>query len=214
MTERMFVRHLRRDNVMTQGAIEIRYRPAVDVESADDLVDVQELLLVLEQEGGPVRLAEIGRKRLPPPDDDGASPNWGHVRRVVEQRDQLDEVLDGWTYETRTQGTRHQSATRVAARGTWVIDGEARDTRLVLGRQPELDDRQLLDQLGIEETASYRINAKNPRAGGDTGLDAEERARYPDDLQAAFDGNRWAGVDPIELLDHEGAEFLLIPAAD
>jgi hypothetical protein len=200
--------------VATQGTIEIRYRPAVDVETADDLVDVQELLLVLEGQDGPVRLAEIGRKRLPPPDEGDASPNWGHVRRVVDEREELDDVLGEWTYETATQGTRHQSATRVAARGTWAIDGRSRDTRLCLELTPELDDRQLIEQLGIEERASYRINVKNPRAGGDAGLEDEERARYPDELQAVFDGNRWSGADPIELLDHEGAEFLLIPAGD
>ena len=194
-----------------QGTIEIRYRPAVDVESADDLVDVQELLLVLEQEGGPVRLAEVGRKRLPPPDDGDASPNWGHVRRVVDHREELDDVLGEWTYETRTQGTRHQSATRVAARGTWTLEGQARDTRLHLELSPELDDQHLLDQFGIEPEATYVLNVKNPRAGGDTGLEPDERVDYPEELQAAFDGNRWAGVDPVELLDHDGVEFLLIP---
>ena len=194
-----------------QGSIEVRYRPAVDVEAAADLVDVQELLLVLEQETGPVRLAEIGRKRLPPPDDDDASPNWGHIRRVADDRSQLDDVLGEWHYETQTQGTRHQTETRLAARGTWSLEGQARDTRLRLELTPELDDQHLLDQLGVEEAATYHINVKNPRAGGDTGLTTDERARYPDELQAAFDGNRWAGADPVALLDHEGAEFLLIP---
>lgn len=199
--------------VAIEGTIEIRYRPAIDREVADDLVDVQELLLVLDQADGPVRLAEVGRKRLPPADDDGASPNWGHVRRVVERREELDDVLGDWTYDTRTQGTRHQSDTRVAACGTWRLDGQARDTRLHLDLTPQLDDQRLLDQLGIEDEATYVINVKNPRAGGDTGLDGAERAQYPDELQAAFDGNRWIGSDPVELLDHDGAEFLLIPAA-
>jgi hypothetical protein len=203
----------RRFVVTIEGTIEIRYRPAVDVETADDLVDVQELLLVLEQQDGPVRLAEVGRKRLPPADDNGASPNWGHVRQVVDNRDELDDVLGEWTYETRTQGTRHQSATRVAARGTWTLEGRARDTRIHLELTPELEDQHLLDQLGIETEASYLVNVKNPRAGGDTGLERDERAAYPEHLQAVFDGNRWAGADPVELLDHDGAEFLLIPAS-
>ena len=195
-----------------EGTIEVRYRPAVDVEQADELVDVQELLLVLEQRGGPVRLAEIGRKRLPPPDDDEASPNWGHVRQVVDERGDLDDVLGDWTYETRTQGTRHQSETRLAARGSWTLEGQARDTRLRLELTPDLDDQRLLDQLGIAPEATYLVNIKNPRAKGDAGLEPGERADYPEELQAVFDGNRWTGLDPVELFDHVGAEFLLIPA--
>lgn len=111
-----------------RGRIEIRYRPAIDVEESRDLVDVQELLLVLEQEAGPARLAEIGRKRLPRPDDD--SPNWGHVRQVADDRSAFEAVLGDWTYETQTQGERHQSATVVAADGTWSLTRSGRSAEL------------------------------------------------------------------------------------
>lgn len=57
------------------------------------------------------------------------------------------------------------------------------------------------------------LTVKNPRARSEAGRDPEDRADHPDDLQAAFDGNRWAPADPVELLDREGAEFLLVPVA-
>jgi hypothetical protein len=195
-----------------RGRIEIRYRPAIDVEEVADLVDVQELLLVLEQEDGPARLAEVGRKRLPRPDDD--SPNWGHVRQVADDPSAFGEVLGDWTYTTRTQGERHQSATVVAADGTWSLSRSGRSTELALDVEPRIDDDAVLDQLGIGAVDRYVLNVKNPRARGEAGLDPEDRAAYPDELQRAFDGNRWAPADPIALLDEEGAEFLLVPVGD
>ena len=195
-----------------QGRIEIRYRPAIDVEEVNDLVDVQELLLVLEQEDGPARLAEIGRKRLPRPDDD--SPNWGHVRQVADDRGAFDDVLGDWTYETQTQGERHQSATVVAADGTWSLRRAGRSTELTIDVKPRIDDDAVLDQLGIGAVDAFVLNVKNPRATGEAGLDPEDRADYPDELQEVFDGNRWAPADPTALLDHVGAEFLLVPVGD
>ncbi|MBW3657627.1 MAG: hypothetical protein KY457_03250 [Actinobacteria bacterium] len=192
-----------------QGHLEVRYRPAIDVEEVADLVDVQELLLVLDQEDGPARLAEIGRKRLPRPDDD--SPNWGHVRQVAEDVAAFEDVLGDWTYSTQTQGERHQSATVVAAEGTWTLRRSGRSTELALDLAPRIDDEHVLAQLGIGAADRFVLTVKNPRARGEAGLDDDDRADYPDDLQAAFDGNRWAPADPIELLDHVGAEFLLVP---
>lgn len=191
------------------GRIEIRYRPAIDVEQADDLIDVQELLLVLDQEDGPARLAEVGRKRLPRPDDD--SPNWGHVRQVADDASAFGDVLGDWTYETQTQGERHQSATVVAAEGSWHLTRSGRSTELALDVTPCIDDDALLEQLGIGAVDRFVLNVKNPRVQSDAGLDPEDRVDYPDELQASFDGNRWAPADPVALLDHVGAEFLLVP---
>lgn len=196
-----------------RGRVEIRYRPAIDVEEARELLDVQELLVVLEQEDGPVRLAEVGRKRLPRDGDGGEqSPNWGHVRRVVEDADELDDVLGEWSYETATQGERHQSATVVAAVGRWSLERAGSSTYLQLDLEPQSENDLLLEQLGVAPTLRFAMNVKNPRARGDAGLDEEDRAEYPQALQRIFDGNRWAAADPVELLDHVGAEFVLVPA--
>lgn len=195
-----------------RGSVEIRYRPAIDVEEAHGLVDVQELLLVLDQQDGPVRLAEIGRKRLPRGGQED-SPNWGHVRAVTDEPGELDDVLGDWTYRTATQGERHQSATVVAASGSWQLTRAGSSTYLELDVEPAIEDQGLLEELGIEPAARFAINVKNPQARGDAGLAEEERAEYPEDLQAVFDGNRWSEADPIELLDHVGAEFVLVPAS-
>ena len=193
---------------MTRGTVTIHVRPVVDRETIDALVDVQEMLVELADDDA-VRVLEIGRKRLPDMSSD--SPNWGHVRAVGARRDEVDDVFDDATYRTQTQGQRHQSATRVAAEGTWALQREGRDTHLVLELDGQVDD-ELLDQLHVHPRARYVLNVKNPRAAGEAGLDDEDRAELPDHLQDVFDGNRWAPADPVELLDHVGVEFVLVAA--
>jgi hypothetical protein len=192
---------------MDRGTATIHIRPVVDRETIDDLVDVQELLLELATDDGPTRVIEIGRKRLP--DRSSDSPNWGHVRAAGDPSEVTD-LFDDDVYETATQGRRHQSATRVAARGSWALDRQGRTTRLHLTLEGEVDD-PLLEQLHIHPEATYDLNVKNPRAASDAGLEPEERPVLPDELQQAFDGNRWAPADPPALLDHVGVEFVLVP---
>ena len=193
---------------MTHGTATIHVRPVVDREAIDALVDVQEMLVELADDDV-VRVLEIGRKRLPDASSD--SPNWGHVRAAGHSRDDVADLFDDATYRTQTQGERHQSATRVAAEGTWDLERRGRDTHLVLELEGQMDD-QLLAELHLHPRARYVLNVKNPRAAGDAGLDDEDRADLPDHLQEAFDGNRWAPADPVELLDHVGVEFVLVAA--
>lgn len=194
---------------MTRGTATVHVRPVVDRERIDTLVDVQELLVELADDDA-VRVLEVGRKRLP--DRRSDSPNWGHVRAAGPARDDVAELFDDATYRTRTQGERHQSATRVAAEGTWELRREGRDTHLVLELEARMDDQDLLDALHLHPQARYVLNVKNPRAAGAAGLDDEDRAELPEHLQEVFDGNRWAPADPVELLDHVGVEFVLVPA--
>ena len=194
---------------MPHGTAIVHIRPVIDREEIDDLVDVQEMLLELQDDEGPVRLLEIGRKRFPGADSD--SPNWGHVRAVTEDHEELEEILGDATYTTTTQGERHQSATRVAAQGAWELDRAGTSTYQRLQLEGSVGD-DLLAQLHVHAEASYVLNVKNPRATSDAGLDPEDRPELPDDLQQQFDGNRWLAADPPRLLDHVGVEFVLVPA--
>ena len=193
---------------MTGGTATIHVRPVVDREEIDTLVDVQEMFLELADDDV-VRVLEVGRKRLP--DTSSDSPNWGHVRAAGARHDDVADLFDDATYRTQTQGERHQSATRVAADGTWALERDGRDTHLVLELEGRVDD-ELLGELHLHPRARYVLNVKNPRAAGDAGLDDEDRAELPDHLREVFDGNRWAPADPVELLDHVGVEFVLVPA--
>jgi hypothetical protein len=65
----------------------------------------------------------------------------------------------------------------------------------------------------IAPEASYALSIKNPEAGQPraAGLDDTAKADYPDTLQEAFRGRRFARED-VRLLDYEGAELILVGA--
>lgn len=194
---------------MPAGTALVHIRPVVDRERIESLVDVQQMLLELSSEDASIRVLEIGRKRLP--DDSSDSPNWGFVRAVANDRGDLEDLFGEDVYHTVTQGRRHQSATRVAAEGTWELTRSGRSTYLHLELDGQVDD-DLLSELQVRPAATYVVNVKNPQAASEAGLDDGERADLPDELQRVFDGNRWAPVDPPALLEHTGVEFVLVPA--
>ncbi|GAB1582770.1 hypothetical protein [Phyllobacterium phragmitis] len=65
----------------------------------------------------------------------------------------------------------------------------------------------------IAPEASYVLSVKNPEKGSpaNAGLRKQDQADYPDKLQKEFRGRRFDRED-VELLDFEGAEFLLVGA--
>lgn len=198
--------------VLEKGDIEVHVRPVVNRDAIEALVDVQELLLGLRPDGAATtRWCEVGRKRMPAVDED--TQNWAYVRGLLGD-DELADATAASTYETSTRGTQEQAGTRVVAEGSYVLERSGRDTHLVLDVDVHADATvgDLTDVLHLEPEGRYVVSVKNPRASTDdgVGLDRDERADLPDDLQAVFDGNRWAPADPPALLDHEGTEFLLI----
>ncbi len=74
----------------------------------------------------------------------------------------------------------------------------------------------LQDELQIEREASYIVAVRNPEAPAPTaaGLPAHEHAEYPPELVERFDSRRLVLLDPPSLLDYEGAELVLIGAAE
>jgi hypothetical protein len=55
---------------------------------------------MLKPRGGPFRLINIGRKRVP--DIDGHERNWGFVDTVARSGKEIEEALRRETYETKT----------------------------------------------------------------------------------------------------------------
>jgi hypothetical protein len=65
----------------------------------------------------------------------------------------------------------------------------------------------------IAPEASFALSIKNPEASTPpgVGLRDEEKADYPDQLQAEF-GDRRFGREDVRMLDYPGAEFILVGA--
>ncbi|KAI0673705.1 hypothetical protein C8Q78DRAFT_645656 [Trametes maxima] len=189
------------------------------------------------------RLLIIGKKGLPDPDAGGGGKGggrkqvfWATVGSIGDDLKKLEEGLGAKTYETKTRGTRHQAAARLAARGAYaIVNNEAartpsqRETHFGYHLSHPDDEHfgEVQETLGIHQASSFVLQVKNPLAPpsgpGQVGLPKSRRAEYPDEiLEGVFGkggqrgresyGLRFASVERRELLDYEGAELLLIAA--
>ncbi|KAH9897833.1 hypothetical protein C8Q73DRAFT_641408 [Cubamyces lactineus] len=189
------------------------------------------------------RLMLIGKKGLPDPDAGGGGKGggrkqvfWATVATVSDDLEKLEEGLGPKTYETKTRGTRHQAAARLAARGAYaIVNNEAartpsqRETHFGYHLSHPDDEHfgEVQETLGIHKASSFVLQVKNPLAPpsgpAQVGLPKGRRAEYPEEIMAGVFGKgghrgresyglRFASVERQELLDHEGAELLFIAA--
>lgn len=200
---------------LERGNIYFFYRPRVGEHSPEEPTDVQRLYLVQSVYGRPLyRLSVVGRKVLPEPGEQTRS--WGFVDMVRSDAREISEVLRGERYQTKTRGGRERPAARPAGEGVYQFVRHNDHTHLVYAL--ELPDQlgEVQEAFHIHEEASYIAGVKNPEAPAPraAGRGRERKADYPKSLREAFRGRRFAEVDPPQLLDYEGAEFLLIGAAE
>lgn len=189
--------------IREQGAIVFLYRPRVGAMEVDDLSDVQRLFITVAPQGqSRYRRLVVGRKRLPEPRTH--EREWAFV---VEVGDDPAE-LGAWVEE--------EPRARSAGEGRYAIVEHGGHTHLAYAlAQPH--ERGVVQQaLNILPEASYIIAVRNPEspAPPGAGLPEHRRAQYPPKLRERFGGRRFIPADPPELLDHPGAELVLIGAAE
>lgn len=198
--------------ILERGDIFFLYRPRVDQEDPSSLADVQRFFVVLRpEERKKVRLMVIGRKRLP--DARRHDREWGFVAMTADTAAELEKELRAETYETKTRGEQHQPAARPAGEGRYAV--ALTDGQMHLAYALELPERpgEVQRAFKIAPEASFALSVKNPEVGSPpgAGLSEQEEAEYPERLQREFRGRRFARED-IDLLDVEGAQFVLVGA--
>lgn len=205
-------------DTLEKGNIYFFYRPRVEEEDPKGKSDVQRLYMVLNPKTPKklYRLSIIGSKKMPDPKNRGGSREWGFVDMVQKDPDSIRDALKGDTYQTKTRGQRHLPAARPCGQGVYRILRHGDHTHLVY--VPELPKKvgEVQQALDIEAEASLIISVKNPEKGGPraAGLKEEQKAEFPKSLQKIFRDRKFADVDPVDFLNHEGAEFLLVGASD
>lgn len=135
----------------------------------------------------------------------------------------------------RPLGARYQGPSRLAARGAYaIVNAEARtpsqrETHLGyhLSHPTPENFGDVQKALGIHPASSFVLQVKNPLApntgGVRVGLPGGRRAKFPERIMKEVFGAaggrgresfglRFASVEREEMLDHEGAELLLIAA--
>jgi len=212
--ERMAKVIARTNPVLERGDVYFLYRPRVGSDEVHGLRDVERLYILLKPWRDHIyRLIIVGRKKLPDPEEHNRF--WAFVWRVFRDRASLNAELGEKEYETKTRGVRRVPAVRPAAEGIYAIVRHGDHTHLAYVVELPKREGPAERELNIKREASYILAVRNPaspRPPG-TGLDPEHDARFPKTLQRKFAGRRFAPVDPPDFLDHEGAELVLIGAA-
>ena len=205
----------RESQVLERGDIYFLYRPRVGTDEAHSLRDVERFYILLKPwRRHAYRLIIVGRKRLPDPGRHDRF--WAFVYRVFSDRKALNEELGERAYDTKTRGERKIGAVRPAAEGIYAIVRHGEHTHLAyvleLPRRQGAAEREL----NIKREASYVVAVRNPDSPrpANTGLDSDRDARFPKKLAEKFRGRRFIPIDPPEFLDYEGAELMLIGAAE
>src|SRR5690606_21101493 len=102
---------IRKDNdneqvkTLEKGNIYFIFRPEVEEHRPRSLDDVQRLYMVLSPEGGRShRMALIGQKQLPDPDESGHHRYWGFIDKVSDDPAEIANEFKPFTYQTKTRG--------------------------------------------------------------------------------------------------------------
>lgn len=184
---------------LEEGRIFFFYEPRSDGEEGRaDSEDHRRLSLVLAPKGRDLyRLAVVGNRRLTPATERGRHRAWCFVQTV--SRDE---------HTIRTE--LGVPATRPAGQGVYRI--LAHDGHTHLAYSLDLPEANALDLEGEE---SFVLAIRNPDepTPPESGLPSHRRPEYPDTLRHRFQDQRFIGAEPTDLLDYEGAELLLVSAA-
>jgi hypothetical protein len=201
--------------ILERGDLFFFCRPRVETDRVGDLDDVQRFFFVLEPDGSTFfRRLVVGRKRLPDPT--AHERTWAFVAEVTKRPEELREELEPKVYDTKTRGTRVQPEARPAGEARYAIVEHDGHTHLAYALELPRRRGNLQKALGIEREASFIAAVRNPDAPAPrgTGLPPRERAEFPQRLLEMFRGRHFAPLNPPDFLDYEGAEIVLIGAAE
>ncbi|ORX33671.1 hypothetical protein BD324DRAFT_639126 [Kockovaella imperatae] len=223
---------------LESGHIYFLYRPKVDAEEVDSVDDISKFHILLIPTSHPYgkshyhRIIEVGKKKLPDPHA-SRQVIWGLVGNVGSDKAELKNAFGAYDYETKTKGTRHQSAARPAARGHYILHSprdeladspdhdRQRDFKILLAYEittPASEDfGQVQSDLGIAEKGAVALQVKSPEAESTNpraaSIPKDKRASYPKKLDGLFANRRFIPANPPSFLDYSGGELLLLSSA-
>jgi hypothetical protein len=201
--------------ILERGDLFFFYRPRVATDRIEGLRDVQRFFFVLEPDPAKLfRRLVVGQKRLPDPSEHQRA--WAFVADVAKRPEELREELERKVYDTKTRGTRVQPEARPAGEARYAIVEHDGHTHVAYALELPRRRGEVQKALGIEREASFIAAVRNPDspAPRGTGLPPRERAAFPKRLLELFRGRRFVPLSPPEFLDYEGAEIVLIGAAE
>lgn len=104
---------------------------------------------------------------------------------------------------------------RPAGEGVYVISQHDDHTHLVYALELPEEISIVQREMNIETEGNMIIAVKNPEVDSPADIDfpEEDEAEYPAELQKNFEERRFIMIKPVDFLDYEGSQLLLIAAS-
>jgi hypothetical protein len=204
--------------LLEQGAVAFFYRPRVGLQSAESVLEVQRLFMVLApRRPSPLRLVTIGRKRMPEVRPGQAHPNernWAIITMVTDDADALRDELAPKTYPTKTRGLRRLAAAQPLGSGRYQLLLHGAHTELAYALSAPQSPGPAQHEFEIKRQARYIVAVRSP-AMLTPGFPGPSRGpAYPQPLREKFGERRWIAADDPQLLNYPNAQLLLIGASE
>ncbi|KAJ0008202.1 hypothetical protein Pint_30737 [Pistacia integerrima] len=177
------------------------YKPKVDKQEAHCVNDVQRLYLVLRPESGEKSVEEkqeqeSGKEGLKKGETGSEGNQGGHGSQEV--------------------NIEKEPLLRFIVMGRKSLPDPSQKSRPYWGFV-EIVTTKIEDVKTALAGGSFLIQIKNPNQHGSSqfrGLQNKRRAVFPAHLQGRFGQKRYSPADPLDFLNYEGCDFLLIAASD
>lgn len=215
--------------MLEKGHIYFFYRPTVGEEEVHGFQEVQRLYIVLVPQGHiwhkgestahgekrtKKRIIVVPKKKLP--STGGHERFWAFVEKVSESVDEVHQELDEKDYETKTRGFRFVAGARPCGEGVYAIVMHKGHSHLAYVLEIPQDIGEVQEAFNIQKEGSFVLAVKNPEAKHPsirTFRTEADKPDYPEHLKKEFNNYQWISAKPVELLDYEKTQLLLIGAS-
>ncbi len=194
--------------ILQKGNILFFYRPKVQHEAVFGREDVQHFFIALK----PEKLERfifiiIGRKKLPEEE-----PYFGFVEKIAKNMDQVMDFISEEHYVPSTKGERDVQAAQCIGIGKYVLISHEQHTHLTYELSKPFKLGKIQEEFHLKRRGNYLVTVKNPQLPSPhgIGLSSKQKAQYPEKLQSLFADYRFIPLNPVDFLNYEGAELLLI----
>ena len=196
-------------NILQKGNIYFFYRPKVQHETAHTIEEVQRFFIVLNPENSSSYIIlVVGRKHLPE-----SSVYFAFIEKIARDKEGFMNILKEENYTTSSSRDRRLPVARCLGEGKYLlIWHDDHHTHLCYHLELPSKIGEVQEQFNLEEQGDYLINIRNPNvpASPGIGLSSQQKPHYPEELISRMGDYRFIPLNPVEFLNFEGAEMLII----
>lgn len=208
-------------NILEKGIIYFFTRNRVGITDSDSVGDLQRTFFVLRPiptgaklgdgalvDQDNIRLLALPKKVFPKSHNDKFMAFVEKANTTI--KDLKENFFSATRYDTKTKGSRRDEPVNPVAEGVYAITRtEDATSHLVYSITIPSELGEVQKDLGIKDTGSFVISAKNPERPGNARAQLPQKPDFPKEIISQFRNLAWSEVKP-KYLDYEYCQILLI----